>query len=191
MYSFIRNFETPQALQKIVVERPLQPAVEPVKKTVLFELPGILIPYPLSQLMLKGIMRIHITPETAAPGFSQLQGCKWIWIIEVHSTSRKEADVKLFDAAQLVPPELLAGFPARPLQSQIIGAVRFGDAVQYCSKPDFDADVQQHLLPASHVAAWGKETSLRWLAHRSCSRTCEAEACQWKLDWGISEAEIC
>ena len=79
----------------------------------------------------------------------------------MHSTSRKEADVKLFDAAQLVPPELLAGFPARPLQSQIIGAVRFGDAVQYCSKPDFDADVQPHFVPASHAAAWGEETSLR------------------------------
>ena len=144
-----------------MVKPSLQTAVQLVKEADELTLPGIVIPYPLSQLMLHGISRIHITPEKPSEVYDKFQGCEWLWLIEGHARSSKLPAAKMFDPLRIGPPEGLTKFPARPAKPQIVGLVRFGASVLYKSKDDFDEDDELHFVPADHASAWGEQTTSR------------------------------
>ena len=151
-------------------------------------LPGIVIPYPLSRLILEGYISTHIIPKTTCGGYCSLQGRGWLWLIESHATTRTTSSKLMFDLRQMVQPELFARLPARPEKSQVVGVVKFGEAVTYRSKAEFDIDVQNHFVPADHAAAWCEATSSRvgWRigAVRSLSKPVMFSG---RLCWGFHE----
>ena len=81
---------------------------------------------------------------------------------------------------------MLAEFPYRPLKSQIVGVVKFGEAVRYCSKHDFDAAVHDHCIPAGHSHDWNENALSRvgWRIETVC-RLLVPEAFIGVTKWGF------
>ena len=146
------------------------PVVAPEPESETIGLPGIVIPYPLSQLILEGKLRIHITPAKMPHGYCFLQKLGWLWLIESHSKRQHTSAEELFDEMQIVPPDMLDKLLQRPLESQIIGVVTFGKSVWYNRKLDFDAAFCDHFIPASHGYAWDAQTFSRvgWRIESVC-----------------------
>ena len=109
-----------------------------------------------------------------------------MWLIESHSKAQNVPSMIKYEPKQIMPPDLLRTFPARPDVSQIVGAVKFGEAVTYGSKEDFDRDGQLHFVPADHVCGWGEGTSSRvgWQVEAVCMLF-EASGFSGKTDMGF------
>ena len=151
-------------------------------------LPGIVIPYPLSRLMLDGHLSTHIIPVTTCRGYCSLQRRGWLWLIESHATSRKTSSRNMYDPRQIVPPERFGSFPARPEKLQVVGVVKFGETVTYRSKAEFDVDVHSHFVPVDHASAWCEPMSIRigWRIGAVCSLLEPVPFCGC-LCWGFHD----
>jgi hypothetical protein len=131
-----------------------------------YKMPGLVVPYPLSQLILRGICSIHMTLPRNSPQYQalfsrSLRAAGWVWLIEGHAKSRNLPKATLYDLQSAVPADVFGKLPSRPVHSQIVGAVQFGDEVRYHTREQFQADFHRHFIPVDHMGGWPEKTELK------------------------------
>jgi hypothetical protein len=101
----------------------------------LYEMPGLVVAYPLSQYILRRVCSIHMRGQCTLKQYEaskckRLRGGGWLWLIEGHASSRNLPKSHLHEILLSLPADVTNNIPGRPEHAQIIGAVRFADEVQ-------------------------------------------------------------
>ena len=123
-------------------------------------LPGICIPWPLSQAILSGCCERYLWPRSKEipSQMKNLPSGEWLWLVEGLPSRDKQ---HRFQLEAVVPDALQKQIGQRQQKSLVVGVVKFDGQTNYTSKVLLDADSEAHRVPPDHPYAWAPDDKVR------------------------------